>query len=138
MAEETIFALASGAGRAAVAVIRISGPAALETLIAFTGLRPEPRTARYARYRDPESLETIDRGLALWFPAPASATGEECAEFHLHGGRAVLTAVLRALSRRPGLRAAQPGEFARRAFVNGKMDLSQVEGLADLIDAQTA
>ncbi|HXY57673.1 MAG TPA: tRNA uridine-5-carboxymethylaminomethyl(34) synthesis GTPase MnmE [Methylocystis sp.] len=138
MAADTIFALASGAGRAAVAVIRISGPAALETLAAFTGLRPRPRTAHYARYRDPETHETIDRGLALSFPAPASATGEDCAEFHLHGGRAVLAAILASLGRRPGLRAAQPGEFARRAFLNGKMDLSQVEALADLIDAQTA
>jgi len=138
MAGDTIFAVASGAGRAAVAVIRISGPIALETLAAFTGLRPKPRIAHYVRYRHPETLETIDRGLALWFPAPASATGEDCAEFHLHGGRAVLAAILASLGRRPGLRAAEPGEFARRAFLNGKMDLSQVEALADLIDAQTA
>ena len=90
------------------------------------------------RFRDPETDETLDRGLALWFPGPASATGEDCAEFHLHGGRAVIDAMLSALGRRDGLRGAVPGEFARRAFINGKMDLSQAEGLADLIDAQTA
>ena len=138
MAEETIFALASGAGRAAVAVVRVSGSSARETLISLTGRDPEPRKAHYARFRDPESGETLDEGLALFFPAPRSATGEDCAELHLHGGRAVVAAALAALARRPGLRPAEPGEFARRAFLKGKLDLSQAEALADLIDAETA
>ncbi len=135
---DTIFALATGPGRSAVAVIRLSGPAAGAALEAVTGLVPTPRQASYARFRDPETDETLDRGLALWFPGPASATGEDCAELHVHGGRAVIEAMLSALGRRDGLRGAEPGEFARRAFINGKMDLSQAEGLADLIDAQTA
>ena len=135
---DTIFALATGAGRSAVAVIRLSGPAAGAALAAVAGRLPAPREARYARFRDPETDETLDRGLALWFPGPASATGEDCAEFHLHGGRAVIDAMLSLLGRRTGLRCAEPGEFARRAFFNGKMDLSQAKGLADLIDAQTA
>jgi tRNA modification GTPase len=135
---DTIFALASGAGRAAVAVIRVSGPSARRVLTRFSGLDPQPRLAHYARFRDPESGETLDRGLALFFPGPASATGEDCAEVHLHGGPAVVGGVLAALAREPGLRAAEPGEFARRAFLNGKLDLSQVEALADLIESRTA
>ena len=135
---DTIFALASGAGRAAVAVIRLSGPDAKRALSRFAKLDPLSRFAHYARFRDPESGETLDRGLALFFPAPASATGEDCAELHLHGGEAVVGGVLAALAREPGLRAAEPGEFARRAFLNGKLDLSQIEALADLIEARTA
>ena len=100
-------------------------------------MSPEPRHAHFARFRDPQTNETLDQGLALWFPGPNSATGEDCAEFHLHGGRAVIDAILSLLRRRTGLRAAEPGEFARRAFIHGKMDLSQAEALADLIDAQT-
>ncbi|ARN81322.1 tRNA uridine-5-carboxymethylaminomethyl(34) synthesis GTPase MnmE [Methylocystis bryophila] len=138
MTVETIFALASGAGRAAVAVIRLSGPAAGATLSALAGATPEPRRADYVRFRDPRSDETLDYGLALWFPAPHSATGEDCAELHLHGGRAVVDAALLTLAQFPGLRLAEPGEFARRAFVNGKIDLSQAEALADLIEARTA
>jgi tRNA modification GTPase len=106
-------------------------------LVDFTGVNPEPRQAHFARFRDPQTNETLDRGLALWFPGPNSATGEDCAEFHLHGSRAVVDAILSLLGRRTGLRAAEPGEFARRGFINGKMDLSQAEALADLIDAQT-
>ncbi len=138
MPADTIFALATGAGRSAVAVIRLSGPAARGSLAAFTGLNPQPRHAHFACFRDPETGETLDRGLALFFPGPNSATGEDCAEFHLHGSRAVVDAVLSLLGRRARLRMAEPGEFARRAFINGKMDLSQAEALADLIDAQTA
>ncbi len=134
---DTIFALASGAGRAAVAVIRVSGPGARLTLQRFSGLDPKPRFAHYARFRDPESGETLDRGLALFFERPASATGEDCAELHLHGGPAVVGGILAALARESGLRAAEPGEFARRAFLNRKLDLSQIEALADLIDART-
>jgi tRNA modification GTPase len=137
MPADTIFALATGAGRSAVAVIRLSGPAAREIMAAFTGLDLRPRYAHFARFRDPQTQETLDDGLALWFPGPNSATGEDCAEFHLHGGRAVVGAVLLLLGRSTGLRPAEPGEFARRAFINGKMDLSQAEALADLIDAQT-
>jgi len=137
MPDDTIFALATGAGRSAVAVIRLSGPCARDALADFTGVSPEPRHAHFARFRDPQTNETLDQGLALWFPGPNSATGEDCAEFHLHGSRAVVDAILSLLRRRTGLRAAEPGEFARRAFINGKMDLSQAEALADLIDAQT-
>jgi tRNA modification GTPase len=137
MSDDTIFALATGAGRSAVAVIRLSGPCARDALVDFTGVSPEPRHAHLARFRDPQTNETLDRGLALWFPRPNSATGEDCAEFHLHGSRAVVDAILLLLGRRTGMRAAEPGEFTRRAFINGKMDLSQAEALADLIDAQT-
>ncbi|MGC1861187.1 MAG: tRNA uridine-5-carboxymethylaminomethyl(34) synthesis GTPase MnmE [Methylocystis sp.] len=137
MPDDTIFALATGAGRSAVAVIRLSGSCARDALADFTGISPEPRHAHFVRFRDPQTNETLDRGLALWFPGPNSATGEDCAELHLHGSRAVVDAILSLLRRRAGLRAAEPGEFARRAFINGKMDLSQAEALADLIDAQT-
>jgi tRNA modification GTPase len=138
MSADTIFALATGAGRSAVAVVRLSGPAALETLTALTGIGLKPRHAHYVCFRDPETREPLDHGLALYFPAPHSATGEDCAELHLHGGRAIIEAILAVLARLPGLRQAEPGEFARRGFLSGKIDLSQAEGLADLIDAQTA
>ncbi len=134
---DTIFALGSGAGRAAIAVIRISGPAVRRTLLDFAGAAPAPRQAKLVAFRDPDTGEALDRGLALFFPAPNSATGEDYAEFHIHGGRAVVDGVLGALSRRRGLRGAEPGEFARRGFANGKLDLSQAEALADLVEAQT-
>jgi tRNA modification GTPase len=137
MAPDTIYALATGASRSAIAVIRLSGPLAGETLRAFTGGLPAPRVAALARFREPKTGETLDSGLALWFPAPHSATGEDYAEFHIHGGRAVIDALLTALGRREGAREAAPGEFARRGFLHGKLDLSQAEALADLIDAQT-
>ncbi|QGM47079.1 tRNA uridine-5-carboxymethylaminomethyl(34) synthesis GTPase MnmE [Methylocystis heyeri] len=138
MPADTIFALATGAGRSAVAVVRLSGPEAGSTLKELTGVALKARHAHYAYFRDPQTLEILDHGLALYFPAPGSATGEDCAELHLHGGRAIVEAVLSMLARFRGLRPAEPGEFARRAFLRGKMDLSQAEGLADLIDAQTA
>lgn len=138
MEDDTIFALATGAGRAAVAVIRISGPAARRALTALASRDFQPRHAHYAAFRNPETGESLDQGLALWFPGPHSATGEDCAEMQLHGGRAVVDGVLSALSAQPGMRPAEPGEFARRAMLGGKMDLSQIEGLADLIDANTA
>jgi tRNA modification GTPase len=134
---DTIFALGTGAGRAAIAVVRLSGPKVRETLRQFAGTVPAPRLARFASLRDPENAEILDQGLALFFPGPHSATGEDYAEFHIHGGRAVVDGILAALSRRPGLRMADPGEFARRGFANGKLDLSQAEALADLVDAQT-
>ncbi len=137
MAAGTIFALASGSGRAAVALIRISGPGAGDALDRLAGGRPPPRTVRLARLRDPRSGEVLDRALAVWFPAPRSFTGEDCAELHLHGGRAVVASVLDALGSLDGFVAAEPGAFTRRAFLNGRMDLAEVEGLADLIDAQT-
>ncbi|MFD1333620.1 tRNA uridine-5-carboxymethylaminomethyl(34) synthesis GTPase MnmE, partial [Methylopila musalis] len=101
------------------------------------GTRPEARRASLRRIRHPDTDETLDRGLALWLPGPGSPTGEDCAELHIHGGRAVVAAVLEAALRVPGLRAAEPGEFARRAFLAGRLDLAEAEGLADLIDAET-
>lgn len=136
-AAATIFALASGPGRAAVAIVRISGPRAGEALDRLAGRRPPARVATLASLRDPATGRVLDRALAFWFPAPASFTGEDCAELHLHGGRAVVAAVLDALGSLEGLSPAEPGAFTRRAFLNGKMDLAEVEGLADLIDAQT-
>lgn len=134
---ETIFALGTGAGRAAIAVIRVSGSAVPALLADLTGAQGEPRRARFVTLRDPESGEALDQGLALFFPGPDSATGEDYAELQVHGGRAVVDGVLRVLARYPGLREAAPGEFARRGFANGKLDLTQAEALADLIDAET-
>jgi tRNA modification GTPase len=135
---DTIFALSTAPGRAGIAVLRLSGPAAGATLEALAGRRPEPRRATRARFVDPASGETIDEGLMLLFPAPRSVTGEEVAELHVHGGRAVVAALLAALAARPGLRLAEPGEFTRRAFEHGKLDLTAAEGLADLVAAETA
>ncbi len=135
---ETIYALASGAGRAGIAIIRVSGPQAGEALVLLTGRSlPEPRMAARRPFADPLTHEPIDDGLALWFPGPASFTGEDVVELHIHGGRAVASGLLDALGRIEGLRMAEPGEFTRRAFLNGKLDLTEVEGLADLIDAET-
>src|SRR5262249_32064049 len=132
----TIFAPATAAGRAAIAIIRVSGPEAARALSLLTGKLPPRRSARRAHLRDPESGEQLDDGLVLWFPAPRSATGEEAAEFHVHGSRAVLGAVVQVLGRL-GLRLAEPGEFTRRAFPNGKLDLLQAEAIADLTAAET-
>ena len=132
----TIFALSSGRPPAAIAVIRISGPRAGAALKALCGKIPAPRTAALGRIRDADN-EIIDEALILWFPAPASETGEDVAELQLHGGRAVIAAVLDALARIEGLRPAEAGEFTRRAFENGKLDLTAVEGLADLVMAET-
>src|SRR6516162_10108659 len=134
---DTIFALSSGRPPAAVAVIRICGPRAAFALERLIGRVPVPRRAALARVRDPASGEVVDEGLALWFPAPHSETGEDMAELHIHGGRAVIAGTLAALGSLPGLRHAQAGEFTRRAFENGRMDLTAVEGLADLIAAET-
>ncbi len=134
---DTIFALSSGRPPAAIAVIRISGPDAGGALQALTGRIPAPRQASLVRVRDPESKEIIDEGLALWFPGPHSETGEDTAELQIHGGRAVIAATLSALAGLPGLRHAEAGEFTRRAFENGRMDLTAVEGLADLVAAET-
>ena len=134
---DTIFALSSGRPPAAIAVVRISGPRAGDALKALTGRLPEPRRAALARVRDPASGEVIDEALVLWFPGPKSETGEDIAELQLHGGRAVIAAVLGALGQIEGLRMAEAGEFTRRAFENGQLDLTAVEGLADLIGAET-
>jgi tRNA modification GTPase len=134
---ETIFALASGQGRAAIAVLRLSGAGVASILAAIVEKATPPRQAVLATFRDPASGEAIDRGLCLFFPGPASFTGEDCAEFHLHGGRAVVAAMLDALAHFPATRPALAGEFSRRAFENGKLDLTEIEGVADLIDAET-
>ncbi len=134
---DTIFALSSGRPPAAIAVVRISGPRAGEALTALGVKIPAPRKAGLARVRDPQTNEIIDEALALFFPGPNSETGEDTAEIQLHGGRAVIAATLEALGRIEGLRPAEAGEFTRRAFENGKLDLTAVEGLADLVAAET-
>ena len=134
---DTICALATAPGRAGIAVIRISGPAAGDALRALCGHLPAPRHASLRTFKDPGSAEVLDRGLALWLPGPSSFTGEDIAELHIHGGRAVVGRVIDALLSLKGLRLAVPGEFARRAFENGRLDLTEVEGLADLIAAET-
>jgi tRNA modification GTPase len=133
---DTIFALSSGPPPAAISVIRISGPGAGETLRALAGTLPQPRRASLRRLRDRRG-ETLDHALVLWFPGPATATGEDLAEFHLHGGKAVVNAVEGALAALPGVRRAEPGEFTRRAFAHGRIDLAEAEGLADLLSAET-
>ena len=133
--DDTIFALSSGRPPAAIAMLRISGLQAGAALKALIGRLPKPREAVLVRVREPDSGEIIDDGLALWFPGPKSVTGEDVAELHVHGGRAVVAAVLAALGRLAHCRPAEPGEFTRRAFDNGKLDLTRVEGLADLIAA---
>ena len=135
-ARGTIYALSSGSPPAAIALVRISGPAADRALERLTGALPEPRVAKLAPLTDGDG-ELLDRALVLRFPGPASATGEDVAELHLHGGRAVVSAVLHALSQVEGLREAEPGEFTRRAFENGRIDLAEAEGLADLLSAET-
>jgi tRNA modification GTPase len=133
----TIYALSSGHGKAGVAVIRMSGPDAGGVLAALAGAIPPARAATLRTLREPRTGAILDHSLIIWFPAPASFTGEDVAELQVHGGRAVIEAVLRALGAMDGLRPAEPGEFARRAFENGKLDLTEAEGLADLIDAET-
>lgn len=135
---ETIFALSSGRGRAGVAVIRISGPRSRTVLETMAGGIPKRATARLRQLSDPANGDALDEALVLFFEGPASFTGEDIAELHVHGGPAVVENVLGALGAIDGLREAQPGEFARRAFAAGKIDLTQAEGLADLIEAETA
>ena len=134
---DTIFALSSGRPPAAIAVVRVSGPRARGALERLIGRVPQPRRASLARLRDPATGDVVDEGLALWLPAPNSETGEDMAELHVHGGRAVIAAVLAALAKLGGLRPAEAGEFTHRAFENGRMDLTAVEGLADLVAAET-
>ena len=133
---DTIFAVASGAGRAAVTLMRVSGPDTATTLDALCGGPPAPRRAVLRRLRGPDGA-LLDRSLVVWLPGPGSYTGEDSCELHLHGGRAVREGVADALARL-GLRPAEPGEFSRRAFLNGRMDLSEAEAVADLAEAETA
>lgn len=137
-ARDTIFALSSGRPPAAIAVVRISGPRARTALEQLAGRVPEARRASLARLRLPLTKEPLDDALVLWLPAPKTETGEDTVELHLHGGRAVIAGVLEALGRLEGFRPAEAGEFTRRAFENGQLDLTGVEGLADLIYAETA
>ncbi|MFO1047738.1 MAG: tRNA uridine-5-carboxymethylaminomethyl(34) synthesis GTPase MnmE [Geminicoccaceae bacterium] len=137
MPAATIFAPATGPGRNALGVIRVSGPEAAGVAIAVAGSLPPPRVASLRTLRDPRDGQEIDRAILLWFPAPRSATGEDVLEIQCHGGAAVREWLLEALASLEGCRLAEPGEFARRAFHADKLDLTAVEGLADLIDAQT-
>src|SRR4051794_27658339 len=137
MAADTIFALSSGRPPAAISVIRISGPQAHHAAVLLARTLPEPRTAAVRELRHPASGDLVDEALVLRFDGPASSTGEDIIEFQCHGGRAVVDALLGVLASLDGLRVAQPGEFTRRAFENGRIDLPEAEGLADLIGAET-
>jgi tRNA modification GTPase len=134
--EQTIFALSSGRPPAAISIVRVSGPRAKTAIGTLAGRVPEPRLATRVLLRDGEG-QGIDDAIVLWFPGPASATGEDVAEFHIHGGRAVQSALFAALSKLDNVRPAEPGEFTRRAFENGKLDLTEAEALDDLIHADT-
>src|SRR6202453_4761784 len=134
--DQTIFALSSGRPPSAISVVRLSGPQAGPALTALAGKVPAPRMATRVLLRD-GSGQPIDDAVVLWFPGPASATGEDIAEFHVHGGRAILAALFAALSASDKVRAAEPGEFTRRGFENGKLDLTEAEALDDLIHADT-
>src|SRR5256714_6956542 len=134
--DQTIFALSSGRPPSAIALVRVSGSQAGKIATAFAGKLPSPRIAARALLRD-VGQRPIDDTVVLWFPGPASATGEDVAELHVHGGRAVLAALFAALADLENVRAAEPGEFTRRAFENGKLDLTEAEGLDDLIHADT-
>ena len=133
----TIFALSSAPGRAAISVVRVSGPDASRAFLRLTRRDRMPSAREAVLVKLHGAHGPLDRALCLWFPGPASATGEDMVEFHLHGGPAVVRGILDTLADSAGLRFAEPGEFTRRAFLHGKMDLTQAEGLADLIDAET-
>lgn len=135
----TIYALSSAYGKCGVSVVRVSGPQTRQALVALLGKKYELKE-RYAHLKaiyHPKTSEMIDRGLVLWFPGPASFTGEDCCEFQVHGSLAVIAAIMDALGHVPGLRPATAGEFTKRAFFGNKLDLTEVEGLADLIHAET-
>lgn len=134
---ETIFAVSSGSGMAGIAVIRMSGAKAGSVLASVAGSLPLPRRASIRQLRHPQSYEVIDQGLVLWMPGPLSATGEDVAEFHVHGSAAVIEAMFEVFRSVAGVRLAKPGEFTRRAFVNDRLDLVEAEGLADLLQART-
>lgn len=134
--DQTIFALSSGRAPSAIAIVRVSGPGAGPALTALGGKIPPARAVTRMLLRDAQG-QPLDDSVVLWFPGPASATGEDVAEFHVHGGRAVLASIFSALVAQENMRAAEPGEFTRRAFENGKLDLTEAEGLDDLIHADT-
>ena len=136
---DTIYALATMAGKSAVSIFRLSGPRSLAVLKLLSGAGDiTPRHAHYLTFRSPHTQETIDQGLGIYFPKPHSFTGEEVVECQLHGSPAVIRHMLETLGQVDGLRPAEAGEFTRRAFINGKMDLMEAEGLADLIDSETS
>jgi tRNA modification GTPase len=137
-ASDTIYAVSSGIGRSAVAIMRISGSQTSALLESISGNLPPPRRLTLRTLKDPSTGELLDKAMVVWLPGPSSFTGEDCAELHLHGSPAILSAVLELLSKWPGARPAEPGEFTQRAFLNGKMDLVEIEGLADLLEARTA
>jgi tRNA modification GTPase len=137
MNDDTIVALSSGNLPSGVAVVRISGPACFKIAETMVGGLPPARNATVQTIICPQTMEELDRGLALWFPGPASFTGEDCLEFHLHGGRAVVAAVVSTLCTFVRVRIAEAGEFSRRAFENGKLDLTEIEGIADLVSSET-
>jgi len=135
---DTIFAPATAPGKAAIAIIRLSGPGCADVCRCLTGRStPPPRRAALRRIHEPASGQPIDHGLVIWFPGPASETGEDVLELQVHGGHAVTAELLRGLASLPDLRPAEPGEFTRRAFLNGRIDLTAAEGLADLVAAET-
>ncbi|AWN34983.1 tRNA uridine-5-carboxymethylaminomethyl(34) synthesis GTPase MnmE [Methylobacterium radiodurans] len=136
--QSTIFAPASGFGRAAVAVIRLSGPACAAVLTTLSGTLPPPRRLALRTLRDPGDGAVLDKALVCWMPGPGTFSGEDMAELHLHGGAAVRAGVIRVLAGLPGCRPAEAGAFTRRAVLNGRMDLTEAEGVADLIEAETA
>lgn len=136
MKTHTIVAAASGPGPSGVSIVRVSGPQACDAVRALAGTLPKPRMAALRTLKDDDG-EAIDKGLVLWFPAPASFTGEDVCEFHVHGGRAVVAGTIEACLKVAGVKLAKPGEFTRRAFENGKLDLSAAEGLGDLVEAET-
>lgn len=138
MLQDTIFALSTAPGKAGVAVLRVSGPQAAATIERLARRKPPPPRRAVLRNMCDAEGSLIDRGLVLWFPAPHSFTGEDCAEFHVHGGRAVVQAMLSALGAMAGCRLAEAGEFTRRAFYHERMELTEIEGLADLLDAETS
>ncbi|KTR84784.1 tRNA modification GTPase TrmE [Novosphingobium barchaimii] len=133
---DTIFALSSGLPPAAIAIVRISGPSAAFAVTSLAGTLPSPKVASLRQLWDHDANQ-LDEAIVLWFPGPSTVTGEDLAEFHLHGGRAVIAAVQHTLNQLPGLRPADAGEFTRRAFANGRVDLAEAEGLADLLSAET-
>ncbi len=135
--QDTIYALSSGAGRAGVAVIRVSGPISEDLIKNMSGGSLSPRKAHLKTIVHPRTGDVLDQALVLWFPAPASFTGEDVVELHIHGGSAVIAAVIEGIGTIDGLRMAEAGEFTRRAFYNGKLDLTGIEAVADLVDAQT-
>jgi len=137
-ASDTIYALSSGSGRAAIAVIRMSGSHTPEVLRRMAGRLPTARKLSLSAIRYDRTGEILDKAMVVWIPGPGSFTGEDCAEIHLHGSPAVVSAVMELLSAQPGVRPAEPGEFTKRGFLNGKMDLIEAEGLGDLLQARTS